>query len=540
MKSTLAELRDLPSYPKIVIRIIAVYLLIFAVSGLTFGIPMVLGNADITITVDLAGFAVYLAVVSVGAFLSFMQGFTGIGTVGGQFLLPPNFQSSAVILGVLTAIFGVLFLWIAIQLLRGRGRKFARNVHAIYFAIGLLIIIPSIFFNFNVLYLIFRGIIPLIILLLLTRDNRIKAYFGEGPYAEAYAFYWSEKYRGNDNPPSPWSIAIPETGTTDFSLTMPSFSGTGATLLGVGMRLILAAYHVLLGVILFLAARRGNFPPAIGADVGAVTFMRDTLGWGAFFQPHLSSDVLWLYAHQHQTLDILAILAIVVGIGIFSRRRYFRIPALILNGAFLFNWVFGDFSTYTALAYGFLAMAIVTLALLLYPPTLKGVLPITEIPKRLQFTLRGWRRLIAGLYIFFGAIFVFMGVGYAQDGWRRFFGSGYPLVPGRFPFSEDFAERMALRQQWSQIALILGIVTIIIGIGLFIRRPIFRIPAIVFSAFMVINWLLGDIGEYALLAYVLITLSAATVILLLFHRGFIDHLTRNAPAIEVDESLVSG
>ena len=108
------------------------------------------------------------------------------------------------ILAVIAIIAGVFFLLSSIQLLRGKGRQLTRNGHLVYLAYGVILTILSIFILFNSLYLIFRVIIPLIIVLLFSRDKRIWAYFGEGPYAMAYDRYWWEKSQGNDNPTSPW------------------------------------------------------------------------------------------------------------------------------------------------------------------------------------------------------------------------------------------------------------------------------------------------------------------------------------------------
>ena len=87
MQSTLQELRDLPSYPKIVVRIFIVYLFIHAVSSLAFGIPVLIANSDITFTTDQTGAAIYFAFVGLGATLGFMQGFSGTAVVGTQLLV---------------------------------------------------------------------------------------------------------------------------------------------------------------------------------------------------------------------------------------------------------------------------------------------------------------------------------------------------------------------------------------------------------------------------------------------------------------------
>jgi hypothetical protein len=184
MKNTFQMLRDLPNYPLIVTRTVAIFMIILAVPRILIGIFFITGNQFLGNLLTALGM---------------------LGSVLNSTSFAPNaagLASGFTVIGVITVLEGLLLAYVAIGILQQRRRILAIILMVIY--LGLWIMGPDLL----VLYVL--TIVTLIAILLFLFDNRIKAYFGQGPFATQYWQWRTARRFGSTTWPSPWSPS-PET-----------------------------------------------------------------------------------------------------------------------------------------------------------------------------------------------------------------------------------------------------------------------------------------------------------------------------------------
>lgn len=166
-----------------------------------------------------------------------------------------------------------------------------------------------------------------------------------------------------------------------------------------------------------------------------------------------------------------------------------------------------------------------------------------SLPKLLTMRVAG--RILAVYHIFFALIMLATGLHQ-----RSFVQRGFPAPAVSFLgdwlgygalFQPTFYEDVSWFEQEQQILfIILAVVASLIGIGILIRRLIFRIPAIALNVVLLGNWLLGDFSTYTVLTYVAMALAAATIVLLLLPRSSKALLSRAEPATGVQPAVEQG
>ena len=228
-QNTFQEFRNLPTYPSAVARIIGVYFLIYGVGSLSMGLILILDTIGATLPLEIV-----TILVSIGTVLSFLHNIparlvpTYVISTGAT----ASQEQTVLLLGGILVIWGIVFLFGARHLLSGRAQYTGRRVtlgilvvwliyavlNTLFFSIDFFSSVAGVAagtalrFNFaqiNIFSSVFMLLIPVIFLVILLRDRRLHAYFGFGPYAEAYQNWHSAAYRGETpDRPSPWAGAM--------------------------------------------------------------------------------------------------------------------------------------------------------------------------------------------------------------------------------------------------------------------------------------------------------------------------------------------
>lgn len=200
MKSTFQQFRDLPDYPRIVVRAAAVIFLIFGVMTLLFALALFTKDPFFIGISSVAGTLQGLPIL-VSPNLAAQQADADSGAA--QFLL---------ILGGIMAFWGGIYTVLAVRLFNGEGRlmTFITVILWILYTVALRLLDTAISAAFGQ-HLIKDSILTyapigvfVAAMLIFIFDNRVRAYFGNGPLAAAYAHWDYNRMRGEPHALSPW------------------------------------------------------------------------------------------------------------------------------------------------------------------------------------------------------------------------------------------------------------------------------------------------------------------------------------------------
>lgn len=202
MKSTFQQFRDLPDYPRIVVRSAAVIFLIFGVMTLLFALALFTKDPFF---------------ISISSVAGTLQGLPIFNPLALQSQFRDGDVSAAQtwqFVGGLMTFWGILFAALGVRLFNQNGRLMTFGVTGLWivYFIGIRLLDQSAsdFFGMHFIsdsFLSYLAIIaPVTLCLLFLWDNRVKAYFGNGPLAAAYANWDYNRMRGEPHALSPWEI----------------------------------------------------------------------------------------------------------------------------------------------------------------------------------------------------------------------------------------------------------------------------------------------------------------------------------------------
>ncbi len=219
MKSTMQTFRDLPNYPAFFVKGVTYWLIFYGVASLVLGVPLLLASFRSPLPSS-----INTILVPLGAFFGSLHGFGSVFVLNWHSQLsspdisPTLGLQTFQLYGGIFVFWGVAHLWTAWKLSSG-ARKTAALMQGVWVIYGGLIIafleLGSQFFGIRLgvepLSVLFFFVIPLFIVSLLMFDERIKAYFGEGRFAESYRRYVNLNWSGQTEAlSSPWAAGTKE------------------------------------------------------------------------------------------------------------------------------------------------------------------------------------------------------------------------------------------------------------------------------------------------------------------------------------------
>lgn len=208
MKNTLQTLRDLPAYPSVFVKAVTYWIVFYGIASLLIGLPVLMRTFGTTLPLSIAGI-----VVPLGTFFSNLHGYDAI-TYANLYSNAGNgiAQTGIQLFSGIIVFWGIAHFWTAWRLASGARvtTAFMQGIWVIYG--GLVIAFFSAASHrfglrpkIEASSLIFFYIIPLTLGAILMFDERIKAYFGEGSFAESYRAYVNMKWEGQTEAlPNPW------------------------------------------------------------------------------------------------------------------------------------------------------------------------------------------------------------------------------------------------------------------------------------------------------------------------------------------------